>query len=276
MVPFSFAGHDFRRQPDGALYWPRAERAAGRRPASRKGQLVRADRASSFRPTIRSPRCRRSNARSTLRRDQPLLPGRQLPRPLRLRPPARRRPRSAHQPDRPARLGLDHRQPRRRLRRSLRRADRRGNRGRRNHRFATKPIPSDPRPEMSGHFHPKLRINLQGPPASRAAASSRPDQADPAGVRVAHRRSRRASSRDLAESRPRRGGIGPGHRPTAALPDRGLGVGQFRPDHSAHHIADGETLGEIGERQVGFDRLSFLDQLARGAVPASAREPAAG
>ena len=38
--------------------------------------------------------------------------------------------------------------------------------------FATRRSRDDPRPEMSGHFHPKLRVNLQRPAASRAAASS--------------------------------------------------------------------------------------------------------
>ena len=44
MVPFSFAGETFFATADGALFWPAQQRAARRRPAPRKSELVRAAR----------------------------------------------------------------------------------------------------------------------------------------------------------------------------------------------------------------------------------------
>ena len=48
--------------------------------------------------------------------------------------------------------------------------------------------PGDPRPELSGHFHPKLHLTLRGRRIARRCFVASRDQADPAGVRRAHRR----------------------------------------------------------------------------------------
>ena len=86
----------------------------------------------------------------------------------RFRPSARDLLTGSH---RPPRLDVDRRQPRSGLRRPLRRQARRRGRGCRII-LRHEAVRSEPRPEMSGHFHPKLRISLKRPPASRAAASS--------------------------------------------------------------------------------------------------------
>ena len=66
--------------------------------------------------------------------------------------------------------------------------------------------PAEQRPELSGHFHPKLRLTVRGRRVARQLFRRDRAQADPARLRHADRRARRRSSRDHPRRRRRRAG----------------------------------------------------------------------
>ncbi len=191
MVPFSFAGETFAASTEGALHWPaqqallvadlHLEKASW---FARLGQFLPPYDSDA---TLTALKARgRSDGRP-----KALLPRRQFPRPLRLRPVARASQRAASRNDGQARMDLDPRQPRPGLRRSLRRAP--WSRKRRSAGIVLRHEADrdDPRPEISGHFHPKYRVNVRGRHVSRRCFVASSTQAHPAGVRLAHRRARR-------------------------------------------------------------------------------------
>jgi len=166
MVPFSFAGETFVASPEGALHWPthsallvadlHLEKASW---FARLGQFLPpydsvatlAALAELVKATgVTRLYCLGDSFHDRFGCDRLPDQAREL----------------AERDDAEARLGLDPRQSRPGLRRPLRRQVGRGARSRRNHP-PSRSRPSDPRPEMSGHFHPKLRVNMRGRHVSR-------------------------------------------------------------------------------------------------------------
>ena len=82
--------------------------------------------------------------------------------------------------------------------------------------------PAERRPELSGHFHPKLRIRVRGKLVSRRCFVATSAQDDPSRIRRADRGARRGSPRDRARDRPRRRSAGAGRSAVAAFSDRCL------------------------------------------------------
>ena len=207
MVPFSFAGRDIRRRGRRRALLAGAGGAAGRRPAPRESELVRAARA--VPAALRFARDADGAGREVERTGATRLYC--LGDSFHDRFGCDRLPGAARElllhDDRRARLGVDRRQPRPGLCGSLRRPARRRGRGRRD-----RPSP------RSGSRRPAARdVGPLSTPSS--GCTSRPprlapllrrvgDQADPAGVRVADRRPRRHPSRDHEAGRRRRRGAG--------------------------------------------------------------------
>ena len=101
-------------------------------------------------------------------------------------------------------------------------------------------VAADPRPEISGHFHPKLRLHLRGRSVSRrcfVASNSKlilPAFGSLTGGLDAHH------PEIARKTGPGAVGAGARRRPPAAIPDRRLG--EPRLHQSAHHIADQEAV----------------------------------
>ena len=124
--------------------------------------------------------------------------------------------------------------------------------------FATRRSPTDSRPEISGHFHPKLRLTLRGRNVSRRCFVASPSKlilpayGSLTGGLDAHHPE--IARQDWA----RRRSAGAGRRPPAALPDRRLG--ELRLHQAADHIADQEPVFEVGDGEVRFLGPPFVDQ----------------
>ena len=221
MVRFSFSSHELMALPQGALFWParrallvadlHLEKASW---FARFGQML---------PPYDSVATLADLTALAVdqRRPRNLVPGRQLPRPPWLRPPAGARARDADRPHRSRRWTWITGNHDPGLRRPLRRSHRRGSRGRRPDPAPPGRSGRDPAGTV-GAFPSQAADHPSRPPGFPALLRGDPAKADPARLRIADRRPRRLPSRDRAGGRSGSPGPGSRRRPTAQIPDRGL------------------------------------------------------